>query len=76
MTCPSPSRETRLVEADHPALADVAHAMFMRNVGGDADPLFAQVAWIDPEIQRFWIEQVLSVRADLEHLARAGRLPG
>lgn len=63
-----------LVEADHPGLEDVAYAMFTRNAGCYADPTFVRMAWVDPEIRKFWIQQAREVRDDLECISRRGHL--
>ncbi|MFF0973340.1 UNVERIFIED_CONTAM: hypothetical protein RF649_12980 [Kocuria sp. CPCC 205295] len=74
MPTPFSASGAHLVEADDPGLADVAYAMFTRNAGTYADPHFTQLAWLDPDIRDFWIQQALAVRDDLECLARRGHL--
>jgi hypothetical protein len=49
-------------------IEQVAHRMFIRNVADYADPALAELAWIDPEIQTFWIQQAEAVVADLTDL--------
>lgn len=74
MPTPPSAPCAHLVEADHPGLTEVAYAMFTRNADHDADPLFMQLAWVDPEIRDFWVQQALAVRNDLERLGRLGHL--
>lgn len=76
MPVPPPTSSVHLVEADHPGMLDVAYALFKRNAGDYADPLFVQLAWVDPEIRGFWVQQAIAVRADLEHLGRVGAHQG
>ncbi|HEY2296688.1 MAG TPA: hypothetical protein VGH43_03080 [Jatrophihabitans sp.] len=47
----------------------VAHRMFIRNVADYAEPALAELAWIDPDIRSFWVQQAQDVRADLVDLA-------
>jgi hypothetical protein len=42
--------------------------MFLRNVADYAEPALAELAWIDPDIRSFWIEQARAVAADLTDL--------
>ncbi len=43
----------------------LAHLMFLRNVADYADPTLAELAWVDPDIRRFWVTQVETIAADL-----------
>jgi hypothetical protein len=49
-------------------LEQVAHRMFIRNVGDYAEPALAELAWIDPDIRSFWEQQAQDVMADLTDL--------
>jgi hypothetical protein len=49
-------------------IEEVAYRMFIRNVADYADPVLAELAWIDADIRRFWIEQADAVMADLTDL--------
>jgi hypothetical protein len=51
------------------ALEDVAHRMFIRNVAAYAEPALAELAWIDPGIRRFWVQQAQDVMADFTNVA-------
>ena len=50
-------------------LEEVAHRMFIRNVADYAEPALAELAWIDPDIRGFWIDQAEAVATDLTDLA-------
>jgi hypothetical protein len=54
-------------------LEEVAHRMFARNVADYAEPVLAELAWIDPDIRSFWLDQAQAVLADLTDPAGAGR---
>jgi hypothetical protein len=43
----------------------VAHRMFTRNVADYADPVLADLAWLDPDIRGFWIGQATAVLDDV-----------
>jgi hypothetical protein len=47
------------------ALEEVAHRMFIRNVADYAEPALAELAWIDPDIRGFWVQQAHDVMTDL-----------
>jgi hypothetical protein len=46
-------------------LEEVAHRMFIRNVADYAEPALAELAWIDPDIRGFWVQQAQGVMSDL-----------
>lgn len=43
----------------------VAYRMFIRNVADYAEPALAELAWLDPDIRAFWIQQAEAVASDL-----------
>jgi hypothetical protein len=47
---------------------EVAHRMFIRNVEDYAEPALAELAWIDPDIRGFWVQQAQDVMSDLTAL--------
>jgi hypothetical protein len=51
------------------ALEELAHRMFIRNVADYAEPALAELAWIDPDIRRFWVQQAQDVMADFTNVA-------
>jgi hypothetical protein len=53
-------------------LEEVAYRMFIRNVGDYAEPALAELAWIDPDIRSFWVEQAQEVMADFADLDAHG----
>jgi hypothetical protein len=60
-------------------LEGVARRMFLRNVADYAEPALAELAWIDPSIRNFWVEQAQAVMADLtdaEQNTAAGQTSG
>jgi hypothetical protein len=46
-------------------IEEVAYRMFIRNVIDYAEPALAELAWLDPDIRQFWIDQATAVAADL-----------
>jgi hypothetical protein len=52
-------------------LEEVAYRMFLRNVADYAEPALAELAWMDPDIRGFWVQQAESVAADLADRPRA-----
>jgi hypothetical protein len=51
---------------------DVAYRMFIRNVADYAEPVLAELAWVDPDIRSFWVEQARAVMSDLSGIAEFG----
>jgi hypothetical protein len=49
-------------------LEEVAHRMFIRNVADYAEPALAELAWIEPDIRGFWVQQAQDVMSDLTQL--------
>jgi hypothetical protein len=49
-------------------LEEVAHRMFIRNVADYAEPALAELAWVDPDIRGFWVQQAQDVMSDLTDL--------
>lgn len=52
-------------------IEEVAYRMFARNVGDYADPAMIELAWVDPNIRGFWVEQADAVAEDLARSAAA-----
>jgi hypothetical protein len=50
-------------------LEGIAYRMFIRNVADYAEPALAELAWIDPDIRSFWVQQAQDVVADFTDLA-------
>jgi hypothetical protein len=55
-------------------LEEVARRMFNRNVADYAEPALAELAWIDPDIRNFWVQQAQDVMADLTDLTDLPRI--
>lgn len=53
-------------------LEKVAHRMFIRNVADYAEPALTELAWMDPDIRSFWVQQAQDVIADLTDLDAQG----
>jgi hypothetical protein len=53
-------------------LETVAYRMFIRNVADYAEPALAELAWIDPYIRSFWVDQAQEVMADFADLDAQG----
>lgn len=60
--------------ADDPGMEQVARALFERNAGDYAEPAMLELAWLDEGVRGYWRDQAEAVRADLEDLARHGRV--
>ena len=50
------------------AVQEVAYRMFVRNVADYGDPALIELAWLDPDIQQFWLEQAEAVVNDLRDI--------